>query len=85
MTGSDAYVQVGNVTLRTGEVLVENVNISRESLALLLLEEQIEALHRNMSKRRRQIAALEEQQRNDQNQMNLFIRAVDELRKSRPY
>ena len=85
MVGTDAYVQVQQVTTTTGRVIVQNVQISREGLATVMLEDQIIQLQQKMARRRREIAALEQQQREDQRAMNQFIAAVEELRNSRPY
>ena len=85
MVGTDAYVQVQQVTTATGRVIVQNVQISREGLATVMLEDQIIQLQQKMARRRREIAALEQQQREDQRAMNQFIAAVEELRNSRPY
>ena len=85
MVGTDAYVQVQQVTTTTGRVIVQNIQISREGLATVMLEDQIIQLQQKMARRRREIAALEQQQREDQRAMNQFIAAVEELRNSRPY
>ena len=85
MVGTDAYVQVQQVTTIAGHVIVQNVQISREGLATVMLEDQIIHLQQKMARRRREIAALEQQQHEDQRAMNQFIAAVEELRNSRPY
>ena len=80
----DAYVKVQNVP-HDGSVLVQEIQISKEGLAMIMIEEQILAIQKRMSKRRRELSQLEEAQREDQKAMNKFIQAVEELRKSRPY
>ena len=85
ITGTDAYVRIGQVASITGRVIVQDVHISREGLALIMIEDQINALQKKMARRRREIVDLEEQQREDQRAINHFIQAAEELRKTRPY
>ena len=85
MNGTDAYVRIGQVTSTAGRVIIQDVQISREGLALILIEDQIHSLQKKIACRRREIVALEEKQREDQQAMNHLIQAAEELRKWRQY
>lgn len=85
MTGPDAYVNVGRISASSGHVIVEDVKVSAEGLAIILFEDQIYKTRVAIQKRQAQIRELEQLLREDYEALNKYTRSVEEIRGRRYY
>ena len=85
MTGTDAYVSVGRISASSGAVIVEDVKVSAEGLAIILFEDQIYKIRQSIQKRQAQIRELEQLVREDYDALNKYTRSVEEIRNRRYY
>ena len=79
MTGPDAYVNVGRITSSTGAVIVEEVKVSAEGLAIILFEDQLYKVQESIRKRQAEIRRLEELLCEDYQAASRLSSAITEL------
>ena len=84
-TDADAYVNVGRISASSGAVIVEDVKVSAEGLAIILFEDQIYKTRQSIQKRQAQIRELEQLVREDYDALNKYTRSVEEIRNRRYY
>ncbi len=79
MSGANAYVNVGRITSSTGAVIVEEVKVSAEGLAIILFEDQLYKVQESIRKRQAEIRRLEELLREDYQAASRLSSAIAEL------
>lgn len=82
MKACGQYVKVLGIVPVEGDVIVQDVHISREGLSIILLEDQIFNIRKRMTQRRRQLTQLQAEQVADQQAIDKLLQAVNQIRKS---
>lgn len=82
MKACGQYVKVLGIVPVEGDVIVQDVHISREGLSIILLEDQIFNIRKRMTQRSRQLTQLQAEQVADQQAIDKLLQAVNQIRKS---